>query len=48
MSGCLDGVECHRPEWCELGEKRKRCGVGHIWNISEYRHGGRGGMGRDG
>ncbi|XP_071800935.1 transmembrane protein 50A-like [Asterias amurensis] len=22
MSGCLDGVECSRPEWCELGEKR--------------------------
>ncbi|XP_022107209.1 transmembrane protein 50A-like [Acanthaster planci] len=22
MSGCLDRVECHLPEWCELGEKR--------------------------
>ncbi|XP_072035327.1 transmembrane protein 50A-like [Amphiura filiformis] len=22
MSGCLDHVECHRPEWCEIGEKR--------------------------
>ena len=22
MSGCLDHVECQRPEWCEIGEKR--------------------------
>ncbi|XP_038077443.1 transmembrane protein 50A-like [Patiria miniata] len=22
MSGCLDGIECQRPEWCELGERR--------------------------